>query len=190
MKKETKNDAPPISSSTSRRNILRTLRLQLPTAATAYAFVSDFSTAVAAAAAAASPQTGAAAATALAAALPSLRSAGPIDRHQLLHALADDDAHVAALLRCGALARGDGDTFLLAPPAAGPFLAALRAGRALIARTLARKRYRQADERDVMAALVRAPAPRLGPRFLIRDAVGSGAVVRLRAPGGDVLRLP
>ena len=131
------------------------------------------------------------AAAALAAALPSLRSAGPIDRLEVLHALGDDgDTSLAALLRCGALARGDGDTFLLAPPAAGPFLTALRSGRAALTRTLTRKRYRQADEREVVAALVRAPRPRLGARFLIRDALGAGAVLRARAPGGDVLRLP
>ena len=155
--------------------------------------MSDFSAAVAEAVAAVTPKGAPTppAAAALASALPSLRSAGPIDRREVLTALGDDaDASLAALLRCGALARGDGDTFFLAPPAAGPFLTALRAGRASLTRTLTRKRYRQADEREVVAALARAPRPRLGTRFLIRDAIGSGAVVRSRAPGGDVLRLP
>jgi len=182
----------------SRRHAIVLLRLPLDGANVAFAFRGDWVDATAAA-------SSAAAAASLDAALPSLPVAAAVAGPALLAALADPggapdpDAALQALLRCGAVARdaaargggggGGVGAFCLAPPAAGPFIAALRTGRAALVRALKGRRYREAPERDVVTTLTNVRPPRLAPRYLVRDGLGSGAVVRVKAPGGDMLRL-
>lgn len=98
------------------------------------------------------------------------------------------DSDEVELVRRGLLVARHAGGFWFAVPGAGRLSVDLRRGRRELVGRVARKRYKEALESEVLRARLRL-AGGLPVRFLLRDALGHGLLRRVSTTGGTLLRV-